>query len=183
MRKRTYSEAKAHYRQLRLAVYARVGDTFVDAPRLRLTEIDARALSAWQRQWRQPHPSGSGGWDWAANAGSFRRDPADFTLAIWSGSILCGLASGRASGRGASGGRSAISIYNVESNPDRLHPLKGKIALIATTVAEAYGFVIDARAVRLVDPLPGALHIYVKLGFTVAWKNGRAVYCEREVLR
>jgi hypothetical protein len=186
MRKPTYAEAKARYRHLRLTAFSIAGANLAAegfGPSVRLSGIEAKSLQAWRLQWTSRHASGSGGWDWEMIAASARRDPADFTLAIWSGNMLCGLASGRTSARRMSGERASISIHDVEANPDPAHPLKGAVAYVTTAFAEVYGGILGAGAVRVVDPLPGALPVYVRLGFTVVSKGGRPVYCEREITR
>ncbi|HEX9938625.1 MAG TPA: hypothetical protein VGB15_15915 [Longimicrobium sp.] len=182
MHKRSYAEAKAYYQRHRLAAYTRVRVALADAfPELRLAEIDARALAARRRQWTEAHPSGSGGWDWETLAEKYRRDPAAFTLALWSGDLLCGLAVGSASQRRTTGERAAVSVHFVESIPRRMHPMKGDVGLIATTAVAAYGTAIGATHVRLANPLEGAVHLYVALGFRIVRRHGRIVYCEREI--
>jgi hypothetical protein len=182
MRKRSYAEAKAYYQRHRLTAYTHVRVALADAfPELRLAEIDARALAAWREQWTDPHPSGSGGWDWQTLSDKFRRNPAAFTLALWSRDLLCGLAVGSASQRRATGERAAVSVQFVESIPRRVHPMKGDVGLIATTAVAAYGAAIGATHVRLANPLEGAVHIYVALGFGTVRRHGRIVYCEREI--
>src|SRR3954468_8660572 len=110
MRYRTYVEAKAYYLRLRLAAYAYSTERMSERlalPNLALAQIDARALATWREHWTEPHPSGIGPWDWEQLIRSFRRDPSAFTLALWYGDLLCGMAVGRASERRATGDRAA----------------------------------------------------------------------------
>jgi hypothetical protein len=153
------------------------------APELRLAQIDARAIMAWRQDWTAPHPTGVGHWDWERLVRRFRRDPASFTLAVWHGGLLCGLAAGHASERRASGDRAYVSINLVQSVPRRAHPLKRRIVLIAAEAVGEYGKAIGASSVRVVDPLDGAVAIYTTAGFNVVRSRGRIVSCEKEIVR
>ena len=137
---------------------------------IRLTEIDETALFAW-RQWirRDDRP---GGWDWRAAHRSVRSHLNRFEVAIWSGYVLCGLAIGK-----ASRGDSHLAIRLLEGNPAPAHPLKGKVAICALEAADRFARVLQKRQLRLIDPLPGALPTYQRLGFTVAPGNPRPPYC------
>ena len=148
---------------------------------IRLTDIDAVALDAWRSSWLRPQALGYGGWDWTAIVAPLRRRPSAFRLAIWCGSQLCGLAVGRASKRRRSGIRHSLSVHYLESIPDPLHPLRGRIAAIALEGAEAYAAVLGAWRVRLIDPRPGVIRIYQRLGFGVASNSAMKLYLEKRI--
>jgi hypothetical protein len=150
---------------------------------LRLTDIDQGVLAVWSETWQGRHRSGDGGWDWERIFKPLRRRPAAFHVAIWSGDRLCGLAAGRVSTRRAGGVRHTVSVHFIESAPDLDQPLRGRVALLAITAAEVYGRALGASRLWLIDPLPGALPLYRRLGFKVAPSRGRPVYCEREISR
>jgi len=76
-----------------------------------------------------------------------------------------------------------ISIHYLEGSPEPAHPLKGFVASVLIDAAEYYGLAFGASTIRLMDPTPGALHIYQALGFGVVRTSGGLVYCEKEVLR
>lgn len=182
-----YRNAKLRYAHTRRGAYAVVlSDAAIlqlNAPAIRLADIDARALAAWERTWKMPHRSGSGGWNWRNLVEEFRSDPAALKTALWSGDVLCGMALGRPSHRTATRNRERLSVHYMEGNPDPAHPLKRRVAPLLLTVAEVYGRDLGASAIRLIDPLPGVLPVYVQLGFAVVRTSSGIVYCEKEVSR
>ncbi len=95
--------------------------------------------------------------------------------------MLCGLAVGRVSNKNSSGRRNAISIDYIESAHDPTHPLRGVIAFLVVDAAETFGRALQASHLRLVEPLPGVLGVYEKLGFTIVWDRERPLYCERRI--
>lgn len=181
----SYNLAKIRYARLRRAAYdiTAVEWSLTTHPPVRLTDIDSGTLKAWQTTWTRSHPNGRGGWNWSTLADEFRTDPAAFKPALWSDGILCGMALGRTSHPSSGGTRNAIAIHYLESHPDPSHPLKGSVALLLITAAEFYGKRLGASKIRLVDPAPGAVHIYVQLGFAVARKPSGLLYCEKEIAR
>jgi hypothetical protein len=181
------ARARVRYAQIRRSAYAlAVMDAVRQGgvhPSLRLTDIDAEALSVWKATWRGTHLSGAGGWDWEVIWCRFRKRPTAFQLAIWSGGQLCGLAIGRTSKRRSSGVRHTISIHYMEAAPDQRHPLAGTIAPLAIAAAQRYGEALGASRLRLMDPLPGASTYYRKLGLSIALLPGRGVYFEKRIPR
>ena len=103
------------------------------------------------------------------------KHPSGFHLAVWSDSTLCGLAVGRVSDRNREGGRNSISVDFIESAHDPAHPLRGLIAPLVIDAADTYGRALDARCLRLMQPLEGVLPLYESLGFTTVWQQGRAL--------
>ncbi|HEX8245929.1 MAG TPA: hypothetical protein VF541_20615 [Longimicrobium sp.] len=180
-----YAAAKARYARIRHAAFTL---TETDAVRLgisprrfRLTDLDEAALTTWRRTWIDRHPTGSGGWDWDVISRPFRKNPAAFHLALWSGPKLCGLSVGSLSRKRPAGEGSVLCIHYIESAPARDHPMKGKVALIVLTAAEAYAWALGVSILRVSNPLDGALPIYLKLGFSVARDANGAVYCEKRL--
>jgi hypothetical protein len=180
-----FRRAQEHYARLRRTAYAiacgeALASSLVTVP-LRLAECDRQALVVWRATWTGQHPSGWGSWNWEQLVSSARKRTSAFHLAIWSGDVLCGLAVGRVSDRDRQGRRNAVSIHFIESAHDRHHPLRGKIASLATGAGEAYGRLLGVPHLRLVQPLPGVLQRYLDLGFTPVLKGTAVVYCERRI--
>jgi hypothetical protein len=155
----------------------------VCGPGLRITDIDATALKTWRGTWKGVHPSGAGKWDWENLLERAPHRPAVLPIALWYGSDLCGLAHGYASPHRASGVRHTISFTHIERRPEPpVVPLRGLIVPLAVNVGEAYGRTLGSSRIRLWNPDPRLLSYYRDaLGFAVAWKSGRAVYCERRM--
>jgi hypothetical protein len=181
----SFRRAQQQYARIRKSAYDLVRDDaltsgFIEAP-LRLTDTDPHALSVWRATWVAPHPSGWGSWDWEPVLRHAWKRPSDFHLAIWSGRSLCGLAVGRVSDRDAAGRRKAVFIQFVESAHDPVHPLRRKIAYLVAAAATSYGRILGAEWLRLMDPMPGVLGRYEKMGFSAVRENGQVLYCERRI--
>lgn len=146
-----------------------------------MADIDALAIEAWRDTWQRGHALGYGGWDWSGLVAPVWRRPTGFYLAVWSGETLCGLAVGRTSRRRRSGQRHTLSVHFLEGNPDTRHPLRGRIAPLALAAAESYAALIGAQRLRLIDPLPGVLRTYQRLGFSLARKSGARLCLEKRV--
>ena len=177
-----YHQALQRYARLRRLAYDLAERLATPAAgSIRLTGIDPHALDAWRTTWNRAHPLGYGGWDWSGLVERICRRPSAFQVAIWSGEQLCGLAVGRMSKRRPSGQRHTVSVHFLEGNPSRQHPLRGKVAAIALAVAEAYGDVLGAWRIRLIDPLPGVYRNYERLGFTIAGPSATRLYFEKRI--
>jgi hypothetical protein len=185
MRDSEYQQALQRYARLRRLAYElveRVGDPG-GATGIRLTDIDSSALDAWRSTWIRAHPLGYGGWDWDGLVARVCTRPSAFHVAIWSGGELCGLAIGRLSKRRPSGRRHTISVHYLEGNPRRGHPLRGKVAPLAVAAAEAYGDIVGAWRIRLIDPLPGVFRTYQRLGFAIARDAHTPLYFEKRIVQ
>jgi hypothetical protein len=182
---RSFEETEAHYRALQEAAYSLAheeirGAGSLAAPVL-LRRYDGMAEAAWHADWQgHRHVSGSGGWNWPEIVRSRWKRPSAFRLAIWSGAALCGLAIGHPSKRSPAGGRKTISVNLIEAAPFA-HPLRGFIKLVTVTYATEYGRLLGSTRVRLIDPLPGVIPSYTKLGFSIILKGDQPLYCEREI--
>lgn len=170
------------YMQIRSAAYASVvadaETTGAIAVPLCLTGIMPAALTAWEQSWA-PHgddPSRPGGWNWVQIAGVYSRHPDAFHLAIWSGLALCGLSAGR-----PSRGHHYLAVNFLEGSPVADHPLKGQVLPLVLAAATAYGRALGAASLRLNNPLPGAVPLYERQGFTLVWGRGTGPYCERRI--
>ena len=184
----SYKEAKARHRAWRVAAYAATRAGAIAAgiadPALYLADIDDTALETWRATWVGSHPSGAGDWNWPALVEAQPRKAAVLPIAIWSGADLCGLALGHASRRRASGERHTITLTYVERRPvPPAVPLRGSVIALAVAAAQNYGSMVSARRLRLRYPDRALLGYYGKLGFEVAWKGNKAVYCEQEIRR
>lgn len=180
-----FRQAQSYYAGLRRIAYDHAaGEALVRgvhrAP-VRLADTDEQTIAVWRSTWTGRHPSGAGGWPWDVLLRKAWRRPSAFHLAIWSGGELCGLAVGRLSRRRVLGIRHTLSVHFMEGSPHPRHPLKGDVALLVIVAADAYARAMGAHRLRLMNPLPGALPIYLRYGFTVARVTGQAVYCERRI--
>lgn len=146
------------YMELRADAYASVARRTEAAGTLpvplRLTGITQAALTAWEQTWAPlvGDSSQPGGWNWRQIAQAHTRYPDAFHLAIWSGLALCGLSAGR-----PSRGHHYLAVNFLEGSPVADHPLKGKVLPLTIAAAMAYGRALDARSLRLTNPLPGAV--------------------------
>jgi hypothetical protein len=77
--------------------------------------------------------------------------------------------------------RHTVSVHFIESAHDAQHPLRRKVAALVISAAEAYGALVGASRVRLIEPLPGLIGFYNGYGYTLAHKAGQTVYCERRI--
>lgn len=182
---RSFEQTVTHYRALQEAAYSLANEAVneADVPRapVLFRRYDAPAETAWHRHWRgNRHPTGSGGWNWPEVMRSRWKRPSSFRLAVWSGPVLCGLAIGHPSRTSRTGHRKTISVNLIQGAPFA-HPLRRSIALLTTTYATAYGRLLGASRIRLIEPLPGTIHSYAKMGFSTILKGNRALYCEREI--
>ena len=133
---------------------------FIGAP-IRMTEIDAAALTEWSNHWHN-FLRGHGGWDWSRIATYYRimRDDS-FEVAIWHDTTLCGLAAGM----GPRYGRVEVDL--IEGSWDRHHPLKGAVRYAVMEAAKAYAVSLGLDELRLNYPAPGLLTKYEQMGFTL----------------
>jgi len=143
----------------------------VDVP-LKFTTIDAWALHAWETQWRPRFRGGDGEWDWRRERFGYQNWPARFDVAVWSGEDLCGLGIGK-----PSKASTFLAVNLLEGSPVSDHPLKGAIRFCVVEAAIAYAELLECRELRLMRPLPGAVPLYVDMGFSLAPPLDRPPYC------
>lgn len=158
----TFPEFKEKYSSYREQVYKAVPNV-LNMPHIKLTPINNEALSqnlTWYTSGRKPP---NGGWDWGSWVSQYRRKHHKrFEAAIWYGKQLCGLCLGKASGNNIH-----VRLEILEGSPSTSHPLRGRIALIALTATELYGYACGASEVRIIDPVQGAVNSYKALGYTL----------------
>ncbi len=163
-----FPEFKEKYAGFRSNVYKAV-PSVINMPYVRLTPINEEALqqnSCWKNTNRIPP---NGGWDWETWVSYYRRKHHKrFEAAIWYQSVLCGLCLGKASGKNVH-----VRLEILEGSPDRKHPLRGRIAFIALTATELYGYACGASQVRIIDPVEGAINSYKALGYELRCKTGK----------
>ncbi|HEV3051196.1 MAG TPA: hypothetical protein VGX50_12860, partial [Longimicrobium sp.] len=152
--------AKQHYAGLRRTAFDDVEREavarLIRVP-LRLADTDEETLAVWRATWRDAHPSGFGNWNWERILRRAWRRPSAFHVAVWSGEQLCGLGVGRLSKRRLMGVRHTISLHFMESAHDARHPLRRRVAALVISAAEAYGRLVGASRMRLMEPLPGVI--------------------------
>lgn len=182
----SFRRAQQQYARIRETAYAIAREDAiitgsVRVP-LRLAQGTPYAISVWRTMWTGSHPTGWGGWDWESLFRHAWKDPSAFHLSIWSGPALCGLAVGRASRRTAGGVRKFVAVEYIESAHDRHHPLRGSVASLTTSAAHAYGRLLSAEWVRLINPLPGVIGLYGSLGYELVTPESGVLYCERRIV-
>ena len=145
---------------------------------LSFRNIESRAFIAWKVQWQPLHTGRQdlGEWDWPQLAQYYLAKPESFHLAIWSQSILCGLAVGRP--RRA---KSSMTVEFIEGSPEPHHPLKGSILALTIVAADAYARAIGCLMLRISEPAPGLLPIYAEFGFRLVKVGSTVRYCERRI--
>lgn len=144
---------------------------------LRIMPIDESALTFWRaiQHFNAVHPTG--GFPWDEIFKQVYSTPKRFDIAIWDGSVLCGLCCGM-----ASRGNQFVTLKWLERFETDRNGLKGMIAEIAITAADHYAKIINRQYVRLKDPIPEAVkHVYAPLGFVLAEKRKGHIYYQRAV--
>lgn len=121
-----------------------------------LREIDTAAIAQWDTHWRGKLP-----WDWKRIDARNKALLDDrFEVAVWSGSILCGLAAGA-----PRYGRMEVDL--MQGSPDNGHPLKGATRFAILEAARAYTLALGYAELRLNAPARGMLTKYQLMGFTL----------------
>lgn len=147
---------------------------------LRLYSIEDDALQQCEQLWtifpRQSHPPT---FPWREILNFERRTPRRFELAIWNGSLLCGLVIGRAS-RSNIGPESNVTITLLQGAPPEINLLKGYIAPIAIDAALAYATILGRPMVYVKDPLPAVMNYYQEFDFKVAKRRCKGLYLGRQ---
>lgn len=147
---------------------------------VRLGPIGIHALRAWSTTWEPlyhpPHPPREcGDWPWdklRPQYNTYKR----FDLAVWQGTLLCGLAIGRSLGK-----KKPVNVYYAENWKSDSNPLAGSILAVAATAAEAYALLLESRVVRAMHPAPGLVDYYRTLGYHRVPETGLLRYCEKVI--
>jgi hypothetical protein len=144
----------------------------------RLTELSQLTDVAWASQWvpynqRQPP---DGGWDWPKIRRTYKpREPARFQVAIWTETILGGMAIGYLN-------NTATVIEAVEGSPAPGCPLKGAILLIALQAATFYAQCTGRVELWLMEPAAALLTLYTNgYGFSLETPSRGRPYCRRRI--
>ena len=95
-----------------------------------------------------------------------RRYPNRFEMAIWYGSMHCGLTLGRPTYRGTK-----VRLDFVERTPG-INPLTRRIVPISITAFEAYARLIDAYEVRIMFPAEGLISYYARFNYVFVQGSG-----------
>jgi len=77
--------------------------------------------------------------------------------------------------------RTNLTIHFVERWMSDSNPLKGFVAPIVADVANAYAGLLDAKFLRIKDPVEGAIPAYLSLGFEHTEPIKTVRYMERRV--
>lgn len=159
---KSFQEHIEKYGALRAEVYNEVPRA-INMPGVKLTPINSSALAKYELWPNNDRLPPNGGWDWKSWVEHYRnKHPKRFEAAIWFGSTLCGLLLGKMSGRNVH-----IRLEVLEGSTDTTHPLKGRVAYIALSAVEMYGYALGAKESRIIDPVDGAINSYKKLGYNL----------------
>lgn len=172
----SWAQAEARYREIRhLSHQKAISLLSFDAP-VDIRDIDRSALESFALSWAL-HPDRLVNWPWRNIADDYRHKfPERFEAAIWSGDQLCGLAIGK-----PSNARNVMALHFLEGNPNVGHPLKGMVHVAALEAILAYAVALQTRYLRLNDPLPAVVPLYVKFGFRLVTPRIGSAYCEMEI--
>lgn len=156
----SFQEHLDKYSALRSVVYSEVPKA-INMPGVKLTPINMMALEKYKLWPNNSRTPPNGGWDWDSWVAHYRRKyPKRFEAAIWFGSILCGLLLGKMSAKNVH-----VRLEVLEGSTDNAHPLRGRVAYIALSAVEMYGYALGAKEARIIDPVDGAINSYKKLGY------------------
>lgn len=169
-RNEAYREAEIRIQSLLAAIFP----SLVPVP-VQLTEIDGTALEAWSQTWRN-HPDRRFDWNWSEERKAWQNALDRFEVAIWSGTVLCGLAIGK-----PSKGREHLSVHVLEGAPNPVHPLKSAVRFCVVEAALAYARTIGCRRLRVMRPVEGAIPLYMEMGFSLSGSPKGGSYCWLEV--
>ena len=117
-------------------------------------------------------------WSWFDLKRKFRNIPARFELSIGVHGNVCGLAIGK-----PSRGRRHLSVYFLEGNPDKQHPLKGQVLPLLVEASLFYGFALGCTYLRLINPVTALHDRYRELCFEFGKEVNGRIYCERRLVR
>ena len=157
---KSFKEHIEKYNDLRNKVYAEIPKA-INMPGVRLTPINSLAISAYLQWPNNDRLPPNGGWDWSSWVKHYRKKhPKRFEAAVWFGGHLCGLLLGRMSGKNIH-----VRLEVLEGSTDASHPLKGRVAYIALSAIEMFGYALGAKESRIIDPVHGAINSYKKLGY------------------
>jgi hypothetical protein len=148
-----------------------------------LTRIDSNILNIWHKNWvcintRKPP---NGGWDWEYKIAHFQKNYRkyifDFAIFDENGN-LSGLALGK-----ISRSKTNLSIYYIESSPNKLSFLKGYIFSIINLVGSEYAKLIGIKKFRLIEPVDELIEFYKSYDFEFNKKTlfGKS-FCEKDIL-
>lgn len=177
----TRADAEERYGGYRDAVYHHIFDNWAPVVQslgvdLRLFPIDEGALQQVEETWHATQvPDRPAPFKWRDIFRFEERTPRRFEMAIWNGSLLCGLTIGRAS-RSRYGDDSNVTITFLQAAPGPINKLKGYIAPSALDAASAYATILGRPVVFIKDPLPEVRPYYEAFDFTVAKRRCKGLY-------
>lgn len=164
------------YRQLRSLFYRRLEEKVLvsSGVQIEVAPFDPDLLASGMK-WHDRRV----GWNWFAVWRKFWFKPARFELAIKVDGRLCGLLLGT-----PSRGRRHLSLYYLESCPDKTNPLRGKLLSIAVDAINLYADILGCKYTRIVDPLPPIIRFYEGAGYVLASKKSqRPVHYEKSSVK
>lgn len=176
-----YSEAIERYQGIRDAAYHLTWELWSqelnsDSIDLRLDEIDDGALQQAETVWSSlPEKGRPPIFLWREIVQQVRSTPRRFEMAIWNGSVLCGMVCGKAS-KGRNGDDTNVTLRYLQGAPSTINPLRGHIAALSLDAASAYALALGKSKIYLKNPLDGVRPHYEKLGFTLANRRARGIY-------
>ncbi len=138
----------------------------------RLTAITPEAVDATETYWQHTVLP------WRRIVGQNKPYVRRFEVAMWIGEALVGMAVGR-----PSRGRDNLTLQYLERDrgANAFPTMKGYVADIAFTAAENYATVIGRDWLKLRGPIPQAVPLYTKLGFTTVERIDGVDFLKRRV--
>lgn len=188
-----YSEAIERYQGVRDAAYhltwelwsQQLNSASID---VRLGGVDDGALQQAETVWSSLEDEDRPPiFPWREIVRQVRSIPRRFDMAIWIGSVLCGMVCGKASkGRkgddmGHQDDDTNVTLRFLQGAPSSINPLRGHIAAIFQDASSAYALALGKSKIYLKDPLDGVRPHYEKLGFTLANRRARGMYLVRNL--
>lgn len=168
------------YADVRDAAYSFVElDAFGENPPLsvRLTGLDAAALTKRKKSWSRSPQHGVGPFDWERLARKYCRGGGrDFHAALWMDHELCGLIVGA-----LKKDHSELVLSYMESKPNDPRPLKGQVSRILFAAAEYYCLGLGVPKLVIDDPVTPLIPRYEAFGFRLARRSLLREYMERDV--
>lgn len=159
---KSYNDFLNKYEEIRRDIYREM-PLAVNMPGVRLTPINQAALSYYKKWPAIDRVPPNGGWDWESWSTYYKEKyPKRFDIAIWFGNTLCGLALGKMSEKNIH-----VKLEVLEGSTNSTHPLKGRVAYISLTALEMFGYALNAKEARIIDPVHAAITSYTNLGYNL----------------
>lgn len=169
--RKSYSETKEHYQQLRDKVYELTAKNIgAHVSLARITFDTATEADNWKSLTGDNIRPTQASWSWRKAYQHYKSFPKRFEIAVWAGNSLCGICYGK-----PSFGKSILRLDLIGSTPIRPSPLGMAAFPVISIAATAYATAIGADEICILDPVnDDVTKYYMKYGYsapTVYAKN------------